>query len=264
MSPLVLRAIAGFVVAGVIVFIARRQNALSPGGAALALVMGTICAAASWGWAALLISFFVSANVLSRYRHALRRERIADFVEKGNERDAWQVAANGGVFSLCAAISLVDPSPLWIAIGAGSIAAVTADTWSTEIGTVAAHPPRLITTGKIVPVGTSGGVTPIGSFAALAGCCAIALVAIAFGWGIRASIAAIAGGIIGSLVDSLAGATIQRKQWCDRCQKVTERLVHTCGTITRPHGGVRWIGNDAVNAIASIAGAIAGLAIFNA
>ncbi|HVD59419.1 MAG TPA: DUF92 domain-containing protein, partial [Gemmatimonadaceae bacterium] len=70
--------------------------------------------------------------------------------------------------------------------------------------------------------------------------------------------------IIGSLVDSLAGATIQRKQWCDRCQKVTERLVHTCGTITRPHGGIRWIGNDAVNAIASIAGAIAGLAIFNA
>jgi uncharacterized protein (TIGR00297 family) len=223
--------------------------------------MGTICAAAGWGWAAMLIAFFVSANLLSRYRRALRSERIDDFVEKGNDRDAWQVAANGGVFTLCAAIFLVNASPVWIVIGAGAIAAVTADTWSTEIGTVAARPPRLITTGEVVPAGTSGGVTLTGSIAALAGCCSIAILALIFGWGNRAAIAAIAGGIAGSLVDSFTGATIQRKQWCDLCRKVTERLVHTCGTITKPHGGVRWIGNDAVNAIASVAGAIAGLAV---
>lgn len=222
--------------------------------------MGTICAAAGWGWAALLITFFVSANLLSRYRHALRSERIDDLVEKGNDRDAWQVAANGGVFTLCAAIFLVNASPVWIVIGAGAIAAVTADTWSTEIGTVAARSPRLITTGELVPPGTSGGVTLAGSIAALAGCCSIAIIALGIGWGNRAATAAVAGGIVGSLVDSLTGATIQRKQWCALCRKVTERLVHTCGTITKPHGGIRWIGNDAVNAIASVAGAVVGLA----
>jgi uncharacterized protein (TIGR00297 family) len=224
--------------------------------------MGTICAAAGWGWATLLITFFVSANVLSTYRHTLRAERVGDFVEKGNERDAWQVLANGGVFSLTAVASLLHPSPAWLMMGAGAIAAVTSDTWSTEIGTVVSSPPRLITNGKIVEPGTSGGITLAGSLAAVAGCVTIAIIALGAGWGERAAIAAIAGGITGSLVDSLAGATIQRKQWCPHCGKLTERLVHNCGTITQRHGGVSWIGNDLVNAIASIAGAIAGLAVF--
>lgn len=261
MSPFISRAIVGFVIAGFIVFIARRKHALSSSGAALAVIMGTICAAAGWGWAMLLITFFISANILSTYRHALRTGRIADLVEKGNERDAWQVVANGGVFSLIALVSLVHSSPVWVTIGAGAIAAMTSDTWSTEIGTVVGASPRLITNGRIVETGTSGGITLAGSLAALAGCVAIAIVALAVGWGERAAIAAILGGITGSIVDSLAGATIQRKHWCSRCEKMTERLVHSCGTITRPHGGVRWIGNDAVNAIASIAGAIAAVAV---
>ncbi|HUQ18939.1 MAG TPA: DUF92 domain-containing protein [Gemmatimonadaceae bacterium] len=261
MSPFFSRAIVGFVIAGFIVFIARRKNALSPGGATLAVTMGTICAAAGWGWAALLITFFISANILSTYRHRLRAERINELVEKGNERDAWQVAANGGVFSLAAVASLINPSGVWLMIAAGAITAVTSDTWSTEIGTVVSSPPRLITNGKIVEAGTSGGITLAGSLAAIAGCITMAIVTLAAGWGERAAVAAIAGGMTGSIVDSLAGATIQRKQWCAHCGKLTERLVHTCGTITQPHGGVSWIGNDLVNTIASIAGAIAGLAV---
>ena len=51
----------------------------------------------------------------------------------------------------------------------GAIASANADTWATELGVLSRTPPRLITTGKPVAPGTSGGVTWYGTVAALAG-----------------------------------------------------------------------------------------------
>jgi uncharacterized protein (TIGR00297 family) len=247
------------VVAGAVALIARRQHALSPSGAATGFVTGVICTAAGWSWAILLVTLFVSANLLSRYHRATRATRIADVVEKRGPRDAWQVVVNGGVFAAAAIASLLRPSPLWLVVAAGAIAASTADTWATEIGTLVAHPPKLITTGKSVPAGTSGGVTWVGSLAGLAGAILIGVVALLVGWGAAAAGAAVAGGVAGSLVDSIAGATFQRRRWCERCGKSTERLVHSCGTTTHPHGGIGWVDNDVVNAFSSLTGAVVGL-----
>lgn len=246
------------VLAGVVIFIARRQRALSPSGAAAAFVVGTICAAAGWGWAFLLTTFFVSASALSVNGRAQKAERTRGMIEKGDERDATQVVANGGVFAALALGSLFYPSLLWLAAGAGAIAAATADTWATEIGTLARHSPKLITTREKVPAGTSGAVTWRGTWAGFAGAACIAVVALIAGWGGRASLAALAGGVAGSLVDSVLGATLQRRQWCERCDKPTERLVHSCGTITQPRGGVGWVGNDMINALGSLTGAVVG------
>ncbi len=243
--------------------VARRVGTLSQGGAATALLVGTISAAAGWGWAILLIAFFVSSTALSHYRHSFKKEIVGEFVEKGGERDAWQVAANGGIFALLAAASLIHPSSIWIPAAAGAIGAVTADTWATEIGTLAAHPPKLITNGKVVLAGTSGAVTWRGSFAGLAGAVTVAVIALAVGWGSRAALAIIVGGVIGSLVDSFVGATLQRQQWCERCEKATERLVHSCGTTTQPVSGLSWIRNDTVNALSSLSGAAVGAILFS-
>jgi len=252
------RTVAGLILAGIIATVARRAGALSRGGAAAAFLIGTTCAAAGWGWAFILIAFFVSASALSRYRQAFKKEILGEFVEKGGERDALQVAANGGVFALLAAASLIHPSPIWIAAAAGTIGAVSADTWATELGTLADHLPKLITTGEVVPTGTSGAITWRGSFAGLAGAATVGLIVLTVGWGSRAAIATIVGGVAGSLVDSIVGATLQRRQWCERCEKSTERLVHNCGTTTRPAGGLAWVNNDMVNALSSLSGAVVG------
>lgn len=207
------------------------------------------------------MTLFVSANALSRYHHATKVARLGDMVEKGRERDVWQVAANGGVYTAAALGTLIHPSPIWLPVAAGAIAASIADTWATEIGTLADYPPRLITTGEVVPAGTSGGVTWAGSFAGLAGAACIGILALMVGWGIRSAWAAVVGGIVGSLIDSVAGATFQRRRWCERCGKPTERLLHNCGTTTRPHGGIVWVNNDVVNAISSLTGAVVGLVL---
>lgn len=243
--------------------VARRVGALSQGGAAAAVLTGTICAAAGWGWAFVLIAFFVSATALSICRQSFKKKTVGEFVEKGGERDAIQVLANGGIFALLAAASLIRPSPIWIAAAAGAVGAVTADTWATELGTLAKHFPKLITTGREVPAGTSGAVTWRGSFAGLAGAATVGVIVLTVGWGSRAALATIVGGVSGSLVDSIVGATLQRQQWCERCGKATERLVHSCGTTTQPAGGLSWVNNDMVNALSSLSGAVVGAILFS-
>lgn len=70
------------------------------------------------------------------------------------------------------------------------------------------------------------------------------------------------GGLAGSVIDSLLGATIQQIYYCDNCQKDTERKVHKCGHDTRPLRGWSWLNNDLVNLLASAAGGIVALVIW--
>ena len=68
-------------------------------------------------------------------------------------------------------------------------------------------------------------------------------------------LAATVGGLAGSMMDSLLGATVQAIYRCEQCHKETERRVHRCGQATRLVRGWRWMGNDVVNALASVVGA---------
>ena len=97
-----------------------------------------------------------------------------------------------------------------------------------------------------------------GLAASVGGAAFIAIAALAFGWHRAAACGALLGGVIGSLADSVMGATIQEKMWCPQCERGTERAIHSCGTITVPSGGVPGIGNDMVNFLSSVIGAVAG------
>lgn len=177
------------------------------------------------------------------------------FVNHG-PRDAWQVAANGGLFALSALAMRIQPDSRWIALGAGSLAASAADTWATELGMLYGGAPRSIVTWRVVPVGTSGGVSAIGTLAALAASGFVAGLVLVFGWIPRIGVAVAIGGVAGALADSLLGGTLQSRRWCDACNRRTERTVHDCGSVTRHEGGVSWVDNDMVN---FLSGAIGGL-----
>jgi uncharacterized membrane protein len=63
-------------------------------------------------------------------------------------------------------------------------------------------------------------------------------------------------GLAGSLVDSFLGATVQAIYECEGCGRETERHpAHTCGARTGFKRGWRWLDNDGVNFISSVAGA---------
>ena len=248
----------GAPIAAVIVLVARNRRSLSRSGAVAAFLLGVFCSAAGWAWAALLIGFFISGSLLSRYKSAQKSSKIEGVVAKGGERDAWQVLANGGLFSAMAVANLVHPSPIWLCAGAGAIGASSADTWATEIGVLSKSTPRSIITGLPAVPGESGGVTWLGTFASVLGAAAMAVIVFFSGWGWIVAVAAIVGGVAGSAFDSILGATLQQRRWCDRCNIMTERTIHGCGTTTQVAGGLPWLDNDAVNAISSAFGAFLG------
>lgn len=178
--------------------------------------------------------------------------------------------ANGGLGALLAIAYAVRPDPIWFAAFVGVMSAVNADTWATELGVLSPVPPRLITTREPVAPGTSGGVTRLGTWAAVAGALLIGAMATALtqasalldgrGWQLDAvalPVFALVGGVLGSLFDSVLGATVQGIYFCDWCEKETERRVHRCGEPARPLRGWQWLNNDLVNVAASVVGGLA-------
>lgn len=246
-----------------IALLARHARSLSSGGAVAAAAVGSLAVAAGWGWGAVLVAFFVSSTALSHWRSAVKEARAGAIVEKGGKRDATQVLANGGVFALGATLSLLgwNGAP---ALALGALSAATSDTWATEVGTLAAAPPRSIVGWRPVPVGTSGGVTTPGLAAALAGAATLALLARAFAWPAAMAWGALAGGLAGSTADSLLGALVQARRWCDRCNAATERHVHGCGDPTRHSGGFGWLDNDGVNLLATVVGGLVAVIVWRA
>jgi uncharacterized protein (TIGR00297 family) len=97
----------------------------------------------------------------------------------------------------------------------GAISAALADTLSSEIGILSKKKPFMITTLKTVEPGIDGGVSALGLTASLAGSLLIGLIAFLFGFSLLQSILIVIAGVFGGIMDSLFGATIQRKGWVD-------------------------------------------------
>ncbi len=252
----------------VIALLAWRAGALSMSGAwAAALTGGVIFGLGGIAWAALLLAFFITSSGLSRL-FARRKVVLNEKFSKDSRRDWGQVAANGGLGALLAVGLLLFPHAqtwLWMAY-AGGMAAVNADTWATELGVLSSQPPRLITTGKPVERGTSGGVTLLGYVAVIGGAALIGGAAVLFmpaGQRLAALAVVTVAGLAGSSFDSFLGATVQSIYYCPQCDKETERHPsHTCGASTLRRRGWRWLDNDLVNFLCSLVGALVAAALW--
>lgn len=255
------RAAAGIALAAVIAMAAKAGRALTTTGAIAATVVGAASIAAGWSWGALLLAFFLSSSALSRIGIDIKRQRTAGILEKGDERDAMQVLANGGVFAAAALGHVALPWDGWIAVGGGALAAATADTWATEIGTLAKGVPRVITTWRPAPPGTSGAVTLMGTTGMVLGSAFLTLAMVAAVWPRHVVVAAFVGGVAGALADSLLGATMQARRRCASCDAFTERAIHSCGAHAVHVGGASWMTNDAVNVLCSVVGATSALVV---
>ena len=266
----------GLLISAGIGWAAYRRAALDPSGVAGAILTGTVIFGfGGWVWGMLLITFFVLSSLLSLYKAGLK-ESLAEKFAKGSRRDLWQALANGGAGALMALAYGLAPHPALFFAYIGAMATVNADTWATELGVLSKRPPRLITTGRIVAPGTSGGISPLGTLATLGGGATIGGAAVAWmaidgilgGSGIvlaggdagatrAALLVAVAAlsGLAGSLCDSLLGATVQAIYYSPHRRKETEKVIDPDSTPNEHLRGWRWLNNDWVNFISSLVGA---------
>ncbi|WP_038088487.1 DUF92 domain-containing protein [Tumebacillus flagellatus] len=257
--------IIGLLGAAVIAGLAYWKRSLSASGFAAAVIAGTVLyAVGSLAWFGTLIAFFVSSSLLSKCKQKAKSAAESTY-EKTGRRDAGQVFANGGIAVILCLLNALFPHFLWWAAFVGVLATVNADTWATEIGGLSSSEPRSILTLKKVPTGTSGGISLAGTLATMAGGLFIGLCAwlfslgsgsaalhVSFGWLLWTGLVA---GTIGSLTDSVIGAKWQWMRRCVVCGKDVEAATH-CSTKTSYLRGEKWMNNDAVNMIASLAGAV--------
>ncbi len=265
-----LHIISGLLFSSCIGLVAYRRQSLDKSGVLGSIISGTsIVSMGGWTWGLSLVYFFVSSSLLSSFRSREKAVVATDKFSKGSRRDLLQVAANGGLatfFALCYGISR-SPGMRRLAQSGfiGALATATADTWATELGTLSKTPPRLITNGKSIAPGTSGGITPLGMAASALGSCSLGY----FFWlvnGLRESrsiapFLAFISGITGSCFDSFLGATSQAMYFCPICKTETEQHIHHCGSRTEFLRGIPWLNNDVVNFIATMIGSITAIAL---
>ncbi|XP_030334138.1 transmembrane protein 19 isoform X3 [Strigops habroptila] len=153
----------------------------------------------------------------------------------GGQRNWLQVLCNGGVPTELAILYMIENGPgeipidfskqytaSWMCLSLlGALACSAGDTWASEIGSVMSKSkPRLITTWEKVPVGTNGGITFVGLLSSLLGGMVVGIAyfitQLIFVTDLEVSapqwpiiVFGAAAGLLGSIVDSYLGATMQ-------------------------------------------------------
>lgn len=235
------------------------------------LLASTIFSIGGIVWTIPILTFFFLSSILSKVGKA-RKKKFDLIFEKGSQRDMGQVIANGGVGWILMIAYPFLPNESWRDLFyfgyLGTMAAVQADTWATEIGTMIRNPkPVSIVNFKPVPAGTSGGITVIGTSGAFLGAFIIAIsgrlsnMSLVDSTGLVKVLLVVSfAGLIGSLVDSYFGATLQAQYYDEYRQKITEKTHHQSedGTLisNKLIKGVRWIDNDFVNFVCGMTGAL--------
>lgn len=246
----------GLILGVLVGWLGYQARALTASGAAAAALLGTVIFSfGGLGAAVLVIFFFISSSILTRFKAEQKEAFLLSF-EKGGRRDLWQVLANGGVAALFVILQAWSESPIALIGFVSALAVATADTWGTEIGVLSQRKPRSIFTGQVVPRGTSGGITTLGTSASAIGAFAIGLIGLFVLNDWRIVPLGLVGGFAGATFDSLLGDRWQGMYFCSNCEKSTEsHPVHHCGSETHYQRGWRWLDNDWVNFLATWVGA---------
>ncbi len=209
-------------------------------------------------WTIPILVFFIFSSLISKIRRK-NFEINSKYTETHSPRDHMQVLANGGFGGILVILNYFLPSEFFYFAFVSSIAAVCADTWSTEIGTITQAATVNILTFKVVQQGTSGGVSITGTIGGIIGATLITLSSLLW---INVKhfyyvIFIIFAGIIGNLFDSVLGASVQAKYKCTVCSNVIEKPFH-CKEAALLIKGFKWINNDVVNFATAVIGGLFG------
>eukprot|EP01039_Chlorochromonas_danica_P001697 gene1697-1854_t len=235
---LLIRLTLAIILAFGLAFHGLKKRSLSPSGCVAAMIVGFVTFSISYRFGLVLILFYYSSSKLTKLKEEVKA-KLEDGHQEGGQRDWIQV------FS-CSILAVLVAVLFYLVIGEdvnlsyipsttetvsrdylamqltamfiAHFATANGDTWASEVGILSPSRPRLISTffTREVPPGTNGGMSVIGTVASAAGGGFIGLVyyLLSFSYPGSASqwkmiLFGIVCGLLGSIIDSLLGATLQ-------------------------------------------------------
>ena len=135
----------------------------------------------------------------------------------GGRRSARHALANAGVAVACAMFAATTPYPALFTLAfAAALATAAADTAGTEIGQLLGRRAFLLATLRQVQPGTPGAVSVEGTAAGVLAVAVVASLGVAVGlFGLKAGLVVVAAALAGTVVESLAGPTLERRALLD-------------------------------------------------
>ena len=173
-----LQIFLGLLLSILVAYIAFFGNWISLDATKAVIIFGTIIfGLGGWSLALAVLTFFITSNLLSRWNR-VQREIYSDKSSRrsgsSKRRDGYQIWANGFWIALFCILWFLTGSDALMAAAFTAIAAATADTWATEVGTV--KPGKTVKINSFQPVrpGSDGGVSFKGTLASVFGALLIA------------------------------------------------------------------------------------------
>ena len=243
-------------------YFAYKRRSLTKSGAIAAFFVGNgIALGFSYKGLILLGAFFVSSSMLSKYK-SIAKESMEKKTQKGSTRDWLQVMANGALAAIVGIIYFFTKESVWIMVFAILLAAANSDTWASEIGSLSKKRPLSVRTFKQTDTGTSGAISRLGTFAALAGSLVISFIAMLLfpiqPWG---GILIFLFGFLGNVMDTLLGAYIQVEYKCPVCGQIVETNLECHKKVVKIKGFTLF-NNDMVNVLSGFLAALGYLCFY--
>ncbi|XP_061085112.1 transmembrane protein 19-like [Conger conger] len=161
---------------------AMSNKSLDRSGALGGMLVGFILSMANLSFFSALLALFISSSRIRRWKSQMSQHVGAE--SKGKNRTCIPVIRVGGIPTELALLYMVESGPretaldfvgqytaTWLCLALlGALASTAGHVWASELGPVLSKtPPHLVTSWKEVPVGTHGGVTPMGLAASFLG-----------------------------------------------------------------------------------------------
>lgn len=214
-------------------------------------------------WAfAVLAAVFLCTLLAGRLSGTAGKAVGAALHAKSGTRDVAQVLCNVAVGAAMLLLYAVTRQRCFLWAYGGAMAASLADSMASELGVRSARPPRDILSWKPVEPGLSGGVTPLGLGASALGALGIAALCLLLPDAAPPILPDVAAaGFFAALCDSVLGSAVQAKYRCGVCGVLSEKPRH-CGVPGTVERGLPRLGNDAVNLLNNLIGALAALGLY--
>jgi len=192
--------------------LARFVRGVSFSGAiAGAVICFVLFAGAGPGAFVALVSVFILTWISTRLGYG-RKQKLGT-AQSREGRGAAQVLANLSISAACAGVFKITGNVAFLLATAAALSEAAADTVSSELGQAGSAKARLITSWKVVPAGTDGGVSVAGTLGGVAAAVLVTLVCVGVGmFPLRQTAVSVMAALFGMIADSYLGATLEKRK----------------------------------------------------